>query len=44
MDEDEVIKTKLITLKKALDMVRKNQIKDVKSIACILLYARMVGA
>lgn len=39
-DSDEIIESKPFTLKILLEMVRKGQIHDAKSVACILFYAR----
>lgn len=42
-EPDEIMTIKLVTLKKALDMVRKNQIQDLKSIAALLFYVKFIG-
>ena len=42
-DEDEVIEPRPFTLKTLLDMIRKQQIHDAKSVACILYYARFIA-
>lgn len=41
LEEDEIIETKIVTFTKALDMVRKNQIQDLKSIAALMFYQTM---
>jgi ADP-ribose pyrophosphatase len=42
-DADEIIEPKPFTLKALLEMIRKGQIHDAKSVACILYYARFLA-
>jgi ADP-ribose pyrophosphatase len=42
-DADEVIESKPFTLKALIEMIRKEQIHDAKSVACILYYARFIA-
>jgi ADP-ribose pyrophosphatase len=42
-DADEIIEPKPFTLKALLEMIRKGQIHDAKSVACILYYARFIA-
>jgi ADP-ribose pyrophosphatase len=42
-DDDELIEPKPFSLKALLGMIRKQQIHDAKSVACILYYARFIA-
>lgn len=42
-ETDEIMSIKVVTLKKALDMVKKNKIQDLKSVASLLFYARFLA-
>jgi ADP-ribose pyrophosphatase len=42
-DADEVIETRPFPLKALIEMIRKKQIHDAKSVACILFYARFIA-
>ncbi len=39
-EPDEIISLKIVAYRKALELVRKNQIVDLKTIACLLFYAK----
>ncbi len=43
LDADEIIEPIPFTLKALLEMIRKEQIHDAKSVACILYYARFIA-
>jgi ADP-ribose pyrophosphatase len=42
-DADEIIEPKPFALKALLEMIRKGQLHDAKSVACILYYARFIA-
>jgi len=42
-DDDELIEPRPFTLNALLGMIRKGQIHDAKSVACILYYARFIA-
>ena len=42
-DADEIIESETFTLKALLEMIRKGQLHDAKSVACILYYARFIA-
>lgn len=43
LEPDELIRTKVVTLKKAIEMIGGNQIMDHKTIAALLFYATFVS-
>lgn len=43
LDPEEIIETRAVTLKRAMQMIKSHQIKDDKTVAAILYYATFMG-